>query len=546
MRWFAPRDGLSLALLFCSCLLAQPASIQGVAIDAVTRQPMAGVHITLRARPAIATEREDAETYGAISRPDGHFSIADLKPGVYYLTARHNGYVEVPGKKPGEDSITLKPGDQITDAKVELTPHAVIIGHVLDENSDPVQFADVQADVTDLSGGRSPESMGNARTDERGQFRFALAPGKFYMHATYEPGRYQPTLSGPEIRSDGAVPPVYGDTFYPGAASRDKATLIELTPGQVLTGIDIHLAPRRSVSISGRVTGIDNPRLFYVSIHLSAEENRGLGNQIDFAAPDGTFAFGGLSPGKYRLTANSSPEGDSPLQSIPVEVNPETGDETGVTLALVQGEMLSGKVEIEGATSKLAEKLTIRLTGESDFGEPKRAETDESGNFHIDQVFPEKFRVAVMPLPENAYIKSVRIGSAEVHDGLLDLSHGVAGAALNITLSRNAGRIEGSVVDGEGKPSATPFALVILAASGADIDDSNIRPTQAGDKFSYSGLRPGKYRLVALDPRQLMGARDSPDTLKALVASAPEFEIHENDRLTKDVKMLSPEDSGAK
>jgi len=86
MRW------LIFALLFCSCLPAQQATIagleiRGLAIDAVTRQPMAGVHITLRAGSALGIEREDAETYGAISRPDGRFSIAELKPGVYYLVA---------------------------------------------------------------------------------------------------------------------------------------------------------------------------------------------------------------------------------------------------------------------------------------------------------------------------------------------------------------------------------------------------------------------------------------------------------------------------
>src|SRR5665213_3201635 len=92
-----------LALLFCSCLLAQQASIEGIAIDAVTRQPLAGVHITLAGGPAIGVDREDEQTYGAISRPDGHFSIANLKPGVYYLIAQHDGYVHLPGKKPGDD-----------------------------------------------------------------------------------------------------------------------------------------------------------------------------------------------------------------------------------------------------------------------------------------------------------------------------------------------------------------------------------------------------------------------------------------------------------
>lgn len=539
MRCLGPAP--SVALLFCSCLLAQQGSgtgleIHGIATDAVTRQPMAGAHITLVEGPAIGSEREDAQGYGAISRSDGHFSIAGLKPGVYYLTAQHNGYLHLPAKKPGNDTITLKPGEQITDAKVELTPEAVIIGHVLDENGDPVQFADVQTDP----------AAGSARTDDRGQFRLVLPPGKFYVHAVADGPGFNQRNGVPEIRSDGAVPPVYGTTFYPGTASKDKATLIEIAPGQQMTGVDIHLVPKRSMSISGRVTGKGSPLLAVVAFTSIRDDNRGSSTQHTFTLPDGSFAISGLSPGKYRLTANSNPAGDSSLQSRPVEVNLETVDETGVTLALVQGETLSGKVEIEGATPKLSEKLTVRLTAEPNFGESKSGETDESGNFHVDQLFPEKLHVAVMPLPENAYIKSVRIGTAEAQDGLIDLSRGVAGASLNITVSRNGGRVEGSVIGDDGKPSPSPFTLVILAASGAAIDDSNVRPTQGGEKFTYSGLRPGKYRLVALDPQQFMGGRGSPETLKALVATAPEFEIHENDRLTRDIKVLAAGDAGAK
>jgi hypothetical protein len=352
-------------------------------------------------------------------------------------------------------------------------------------------------------------------------------------------------LGSPEIRSDGAVPPVYGETFYPGAASKDKSELIELTPGQELTGVDIHLAPKRSVSISGRVTGMSDPTQAFVSITSLRDADRGSSNQEAFTAPDGTFAIAGLSPGKYRLTASTPSQGGAALRSAAVEVQLDTGDETGITLALVGAETVSGNLEIEGDAAKSAGKLTVRLAPVSQNGETKGAEADDSGNFHFDQMFPGKFRVTVMPLPENAYIKSVKLGAAEAQDGLLDLSRGVTGAAINITIGRNAGRLEGSVVDEDGKPSATPFTLVILAASGAEIDDTNIRQTKAGDKFSYSGLRPGKYRLVALDPQQFMGGLDI-DALKALVGQAPEFEIHEKDRLTKDVKILPAEVTGAK
>ena len=65
-----------------TCLHAQPASIEGIAIDTVTRQPLAGVHISLM--PVGSLGADDASTYGAISGPDGHFSITGMPPDVSF------------------------------------------------------------------------------------------------------------------------------------------------------------------------------------------------------------------------------------------------------------------------------------------------------------------------------------------------------------------------------------------------------------------------------------------------------------------------------
>jgi hypothetical protein len=149
-----------------------------------------------------------------------------------------------------------------------------------------------------------------------------------------------------------------------------------------------------------------------------------------------------------------------------------------------------------------------------------------------------------MPLPENAYIKSIKVGSAQTTDGIVDLSRGINGAGISITLSRNAGQLEGKVVGDDGYPSPGTFAFVVLAATAEEIGESSIKRIEPGAKFNFTGLRPGKYRLIALDPRTMTGF--PPDDFRALFPGAPEFEIHENDRLTKDVKIMTAEEAGAK
>ena len=121
----------------------------------------------------------------------------------------------------------------------------------------------------------------------------------------------------------------------------------------------------------------------------------------------------------------------------------------------------------------------------------------------------------------------------------------MAGAQILITLSRNGGRVEGRVLGEEGQPFVGA-SLVVLEESADTLDEKGIKPLEPGDKFSYSGLHPGKYRIMALDPGQFMGGRDGPDALKALLSHAEEIEIHEGDRITKDIKIVASENASAK
>lgn len=544
-----------LPLLVCSYLFAQQSGIEGTAIDSVTRQPLAGVHIMMRGMPEDGLPSRDTAAYGAISRQDGHFSIANVNPGIYFLMAQHNGYLHMPPKAPGgrdDDSVTLKPGDQIKDFIVQMTPHAVIVGHVLDENGDPLQHVDVRAQA---AGSAAPSQMMemNGRTDDRGQFRIVLAPGKYYLEAMLDRmGLIQGMMGGPEIRSDGQVPPVYGPTFYPGVAGKDRAIPVELAPGQSVTGIDIRLAQKRSFSISGTVTGIPASSVpgppAFVNV-ASSGEGAGPFMPPAFTGPDGKFSVSGLTPGSYRLMARFQSMNGADLQSPAVDVHVESGDETGVILALAPGDSVSGTLEIEGDTAKSAraEKLTVRLEtdsqrGNSD-GRSKPADVGDNGAFRVEQIFPGKFRVRVAPMPENAYIKSVKLGGIEAPDGLLDLSRGVSGAGIHITLSRNGGQVEGTVVGEDGAPVRGSLALVALAATADDIDGQNFKPVRAGEKFRFTGLRPGKYRVVAIDVRQFSGDLAS---IRTRFPNAPEIEVHEGDRIAKDVKTLPMEDAGGK
>lgn len=511
-----------LIILFARCLAAQQASIEGTAIDAVTRQPLPGVHINMHQDPA-----EDA--WGAITRPNGRFSITGMKPALYFLTAEGNGYIHLPGK-----NVPLKPGDQVTGFIVEMTPRAVIAGRVLDEFGDPMQNVDVEATPVVPEPQLDEPGMSD-RTDERGQFRMTGAPGKYYVKATYAPMRFVPA----ETFNGLPAPPAYAATFYPSSADKDRAHVVEVAPGHDLNGIDIRLARTLSLNISGVVTGVPDgspPPLVWME-HDEARQ------YTQPALFDGIFRFSGLAPGHYRILASSG-SGDNPLRSQLLDVHLESVDETNLNLKLMPGEELSGTLEIHGDPGKttLLKTLAVHLEPES-APPPKGGAVDSDGAFHLSQIFPAKFRVTVRPLPENAYVDSVKLDDTEMPTGTLDLTRGAGGARLKVTVGLNSGQVEGTVLGEDGRPFAGPVAFVFLAATVDEIDNFSGKPIDPEAKFSFDGLRPGKYRLFAVDPRLVSSSLEN---FRALFPKGEEIEIREGDRLIKDVKVMAAENRDAK
>jgi hypothetical protein len=308
--------------------------------------------------------------------------------------------------------------------------------------------------------------------------------------------------------------------------------VVEVAAGHDLNGIDIRFARTLSLTISGVVTGVPDgspPATVWME-HDEAHQ------YTQPALFDGIFRFSGLAPGHYRILASTG-SGDNRLRSQLLDVHLESIDETNLNLKLMPGEELSGTLKIHGDPAKTTplETLAVHLEPES-APPPKGGAVDSDGAFRLSQIFPAKFRLTVRPLPENAYIDSVKLDDTEMPNGALDLTRGVGGARLKVTVGLNSGQVEGTVLGEDGKPLANPLAFVFLAATVDEIDNFSGKPIDPGAKFSFGGLRPGKYRLFAVDPRLVSGSLES---FRALFPKGEEIEIKEGDRLTKDVKVMA-------
>jgi hypothetical protein len=344
------------------------------------------------------------------------------------------------------------------------------------------------------------------------------------------------------IRTDGSAEPDFGATYYPNAAGRDRAVTVEAAAGREAPGIEIRLLPKGGTGISGVVSGLPPGS---GGAMVSAKWNQGAQQNVTqtIARPDGSFAFRHLQPASYRLLATTS-DGRLQLRSRPVAVRVES-EVAGVRLELAPGRELAGTVEVaEDPPGTPAEKRTVALHP-TELGGIERAPSAAVApdcTFRLTDVFPEEYRLTVEPLPENGYLKAVALdGAAARPGGLLDLSRG--GSHLKITLSRNGAQISGSVIDTEGRALANSVAMVALVDDPEHPDRGQQMRIDAEGHYRFNGVAPGKYRLVAVD---VQTGNLNEEQLRKALATLEDFEVHEGERLTRNVPALRKEDVDAK
>jgi hypothetical protein len=524
-------------------MYAQQGSIEGVAVNGAGGQPLAGVHVRLMSGRFEGIK----EVYGAISDKNGHFSIAAMQPGSYILAPECPGFVYMPPRTVSlpVPAIQIRAGQKVEGYKLEMTPRAVLAGRVVDDFGDPVAHVPVvampvspeTATINLLFGGQY------SQTDDRGEFRIVTGPGKFHIKAT----PYSSSDESPEIRTDGTSDVVYGPTFYPNAASVERATAIEATAGNEVNGLEIRLIAQRSLTISGVVTGIPDGSMRATVMMRFGESAQQLNNSRGFGAgPDGKFSFSRLTPGFYRLSASYT-SGAVRMQSGTVDVKLDSADETGVELALNGGAELTGTLEVTGLP---AAKRSMRLDsaqGPMYMMMPLSGDVDGDGVFKIANVPPGKYKVAVEPLPDDGYVKTVLLDGAAAAGGVLDLSHGARGSRVKVVASAGAGQISGKVLDKDGQPIANSVSVVFLMADPTATSEEAITRVSADGSYSKKGIRPGKYRLFALDIFHYVGGQgaQSNDFTEAF-SRGEEIEIKEGDKIVKDIKVLEKEDANGK
>ncbi len=530
-----------------------------------TGEPLkkATLHLSLRNMPRNNNGVYEQTGYSGTSEADGSFKFEGVEPGEYMLRGEKAGYIQTSyGSKTGMmggTTLTLQPGQQLVDLKLQLLQQAVITGRVLDEDGDPVPNASVQAMASmHTQGTMRYFPRGQATTDETGAYRIAnLTPGKYYI-VTQMQRRNMGVREKPAAPGKPDLQPV--PTFYPNSLDRTGASAVEANAGQELPGVDIRQRTLQTFHIRGKVVGQpgdEDKGQTMLMLQPADSDAMFFGSGMTMLGGDSTFDIANVAPGSYTLIMPPF-NGGKQTASQPVEVG--SADVNDVIVSARPAFTIHGSSELQGllsgsAKEKPLENLQIFLSpdGFSMFFGGGNATTKADGTFTLEGVTPGKMRVNVTNEPEGAYVKSIRFGNQEVLGKTLDLTQ-ASGGDIHVVLHAGAPEVSGTAMKRqEGNsagdsapltPASSATILLIpedLTRNGGSVHFTN---TNQNGVFTEKGLTPGVYYAVAFESEDFR-SWDDPALLKQLVDKGTKVELKENDKKQVQVTMMAAEELAA-
>lgn len=513
-------------------------SIAGKVLNAANGEPVRNAKLKLSRIDHPTGGDDSSPIYTTLSDDQGRYAMKDIEPGRYDLSAERAGF----GAGSYGARLSLDAGRRLSGIILRLTPHAVVTGHILDEDGEPLEHIRLSA-VRSISRAGKREFWPTGRgavTNDLGEYRlFDLAPGRYYLQALHWSGAF---VSQPQGPSAGKAPAgVYVPTYYPGTTDIANAVSIELKAGDQMHGMDFTLFKQRSVRIAGHVT---YPAQFgRQSVMLSLEPRGNVGlrwtltQHAEIEDPNGAFELTNIVPGSYTLNAIALGKNDRISARRQIVVGSENVD--SVVLALAEGATLPGRVIFEGPPPANLTQIEVDLRdldrNQIRFG-PNPCKVKPDGTFMLGNVGTDVYRAAVGGLPDGYYVKSVRIGDDEVKESGIDTTNGVSGP-LFVTVSAKAGQIEGVVLNAKQQP--TPGATVVLVPDPPLRDREEAHQDVTTDqygRFLIRTIEPGEYKLFAweVEPDDYL----DPEFLKTIENLGYPIRIQEGSRESADLKLI--------
>jgi hypothetical protein len=465
------------------CLLAHFASaatISGRIVEDHSGSPVASASVRI-VKTGVRVLQADLETDG-----DGRFDAPELTPGDYRIEISKPNYLNA--------TVRLVLTAEETSTNLRLIRCGVITGHVSDGQGQPVRSAIVLA-MPKAAGGlplRPDFSSGHfARADARGNYRIhTLPPGQYAVAVSYGASTFAVGSSGSAATAPGLGS---GFLFYP---DNTRPQFLNISSGEERRNLDFAIQNLARHNVSGKVDLPTPKDKFWLA--LSNLDQPALAVAIAQTDADGGFSFSGVSDGSYHLFAartDGSRNGrgayltpeplfartrvDIVSQDVAdLTIRPEKGRSANLVMRLAKS---------IGPSAACPAAAQIVLTSLEDWG--VQLERRTSMNLEkaetISTLAPARYIVSVTGLGDTCYSSS---------NPILDLS-GTADPGPIVLTVAPAGLIRGHLTTGGQFPSS--FVVVLVAEeTGDDAPRVEVAVPDPESRFTFGGLRPGRYRIA--------------------------------------------------
>jgi protocatechuate 3,4-dioxygenase beta subunit len=523
------------------------ASISGTVVDAATSQPLKAANVWARSfQPGQGGRRSSSATTDA----EGHFTLNGLIPGRYVVSASREDYV---GRRStnglNAKLLTLAPDQHVDDILLQLTPGAIIAGHVKNADGKPLPGASVEilqyfydGGQKQLHGVRAPTLSGS-----EGEYRITgLAAGHYYLRSSAPAPSESPkaenpkTSSKPSSKTSSKSSPErkegYAPAYYPNTSDITRAVDLMIRPGQDLSGIDLTLASVLTVDVSGRVL-LSGNSILAANAEVSLVDADGSPSSTRESTADakGNFELHDVFPGSYVLLAQTDPQaknGKALFGSKTIQVGKANIAKAEITVG--PGTDVSGHIHLE---DKVDDKAKVDLTRVSVELQPQGASSvtalmppvdnavvTADGSFQFIDVPEGTYLLRFSTLPAGYYAKAT--GGVDVLETVLTLGHNQPLPALDFTLSSKVARLDGDVSNSDQPASGAAVVLVPENGGATHVGDYRRSMTDQSGRFFMKGVIPGDYKVFAFEDLD-RGASLNPDFLQPFEDRAQTVHLQE-------------------